>query len=54
MQGLTCPQCAGEMKKVYFDIGKCIIVRTYTCLMCGFNITDERHLDKCIRLLKYY
>jgi len=41
------------MDKVFFDIGKRIIVRSYRCEACGFNITDEKNLDKCMRLLRY-
>ena len=50
----TCPQCANNMEKVYFNIGKHVLVRTYNCNECGFNITDERHLDKCFKLVKFY
>jgi|SaaInlStandDraft_5_1057022.scaffolds.fasta_scaffold04719_6 hypothetical protein len=54
MSNLICPQCATNMDKVHFNIGRYVIVRSFNCNMCGFNITDERYLDKCVRLLKYH
>ncbi|MBS3122653.1 hypothetical protein J4434_07265 [Candidatus Woesearchaeota archaeon] len=53
MSRLNCPQCSSEMEQVYFNIGKNIIIRSYNCSQCGFNVTDEKYLDKCMRLLKY-
>ncbi|MBT4540893.1 hypothetical protein HOC35_05250 [Candidatus Woesearchaeota archaeon] len=53
MHNLNCPQCTNEMEKVYFSVGRHIIIRSYNCMECGFNITDEKHLDRCVRLLKY-
>ena len=53
MSSLACPQCSNDMIKVYFNIGKYVVIRSYTCHDCGFNITDEKYLDKCMRVMKY-
>ncbi|MFH1439698.1 MAG: hypothetical protein ABIG89_03970 [Candidatus Woesearchaeota archaeon] len=50
---LSCPQCSNDMDKVYFNIGRYIIIRSYNCNECGFNITDEKYLDRCMRVMRY-
>ena len=47
-----CPQCKEEMRKVDFDIGYGVEVKSLNCKNCGFNITEENKLEKALTSLK--
>lgn len=47
-----CPQCKKEMKKIKFDIGYGIKVDSLHCEECGFNVTNDKTLNKAITELK--
>jgi len=42
------------MKSAVFNIGRKVYIRGRHCEKCGFNITDDKYLDKAIRLFGYY
>lgn len=47
-----CPQCKKEMEKTRFDIGYGIEIDSLHCKRCGFNVTDNKVLNKAILTLK--
>jgi len=40
------------MKKTVFNVGYGVEVLSYHCGKCGFNITNERQLNKAMNLLR--
>ena len=49
---MKCPNCKNEMERVKFDMGYGIETNSLHCGKCGFNITDEKALNKALELLK--
>lgn len=49
---MKCPKCKAQMKEVIVDIGYDIEVNSLHCAHCGFNITEERLLNKAIEKLR--
>ena len=49
---MKCPQCKKILQKKIFDIGYGIEVPAKHCTHCGFNITDDKMLDRAIIALK--
>lgn len=49
---MKCPTCKLNMKNVKFDIGYGIEVDSLHCEKCGFNITNEKVLNKALTSLK--
>ena len=49
---MKCPTCKLDMKKVKFDIGYGIEVDSLHCEKCGFNITNNKVLNKALASLK--
>lgn len=49
---MKCPICKLEMKKVKFDIGYGTEVNSLHCETCGFNITNDKTLNKALISLK--
>ena len=49
---MKCPECKSDMKKVKFDVGYGIEVDSLHCEKCGFNITDNKILNKALTSLR--
>ena len=49
---MKCPTCKLNMKKIKFDVGYGIEVDSLHCEKCGFNITDNKLLNKALTSLK--
>lgn len=49
---MKCPTCNLGMKQVKFDVGYGIKVDSLHCDKCGFNITDDKVLNKALISLK--
>lgn len=49
---MKCPTCKLDMKKVKFDISYGIEVDSLHCEKCGFNITNNKVLNKALASLK--
>jgi len=49
-----CLQCCKSMTKVVFGIGHNVTVSGFNCEECGFNITEESYLKKCVKVMGYY
>ncbi len=49
---MKCPECKLKMKKVKFDVGYGIEVDSLHCEKCGFNVTDDKILNKALVSLK--
>lgn len=49
---MKCPTCNSDMKNVKYDIGYGIEVDSLHCDKCGFNITEDKVLNKAIMSLK--
>ncbi|MBI2672433.1 hypothetical protein HYX16_05865 [Candidatus Woesearchaeota archaeon] len=47
-----CPQCKNEMNRIKFDLGYGVEVDSIHCEKCGFNITDDKILNKALISLK--
>ena len=49
---MKCQTCKLDMKNVKFDIGYGIEVDSLHCEKCGFNITNNKVLNKALTSLK--
>jgi len=48
----TCPQCKVLMQKMQYEIGYGIDVESYHCQECGFNVTEDKHLQPALKALR--
>lgn len=51
MKSKKCSQCKSLLEEKKFDIGYGIQVATLHCRKCGFNLTDEKVLNKAMSSL---
>ncbi|MBU2634414.1 MAG: AbrB/MazE/SpoVT family DNA-binding domain-containing protein [Nanoarchaeota archaeon] len=49
---MKCSECKSDMKKIKFDVGYGIRVDSLHCEKCGFNVTDDKVLNKALGSLK--
>ena len=49
---MNCPKCKKEMKKAEFDVGYGIKVKSMHCLNCGFNLTENKKMQKALNSLR--
>ena len=49
---MKCPSCKSIMEKVKFDIGYGIEADSLHCVNCGFNVTNDKVLNKALMSLR--
>lgn len=49
---MKCPNCEGKMEKVKYDVGFGVVIDSFTCSECRYNVTDEKTLDKAMEKMR--
>lgn len=49
---MRCPKCNTTMEKVKWDVGFGVLVSSFHCPKCKFNLTDEKGVNRAIIKLR--